>query len=487
MKQFLRKKREKGITLIALVITIIILLILAAVTISALSGDNGILRNAAKAREATIIGKEKELIEVAYNGCKANNYTELEKDITAGELQDEIRKNEKEVNVTGEGTLIVEYTQTGNVYAVTQEGEITKTKSEEKPLPIYARLYTDKTLILSGTDYVDPNRTIAEDYGDISQKEYGYILNTDNNFELVGNLPGWFDNDVFSWYYNNKVTNVIIYDEIHPTNMLCWFMGMDELTELNLSNVKTEKVTNMAYLFSFCMGLTELNISHFNTENVTDMHEMFSGLNLRNLNVSKLETKNVTDMSCMFQNSNYLTSLDVSNFSTENVTNMRSMFDGCAGLTSLKLSNFNTENVTDMSSMFYQCENLSEINLSGFDTKNVTDMSSMFYQCKNLSEINLSGFDTKNVTDMSAMFMDTKLTQESCLNIGNFNVDKVEDFYRMFLGVSNVTIDISSWNILNEADIESMFHGEIKVYVKDGAIKSKLEGSNNTGTFIVKE
>ena len=44
-------KSIKGITLIALVITIIVLLILAGVTIAALSGDNGILQNATKAKE----------------------------------------------------------------------------------------------------------------------------------------------------------------------------------------------------------------------------------------------------------------------------------------------------------------------------------------------------------------------------------------------------------------------------------------------------
>ena len=37
-------KLEKGITLIALIITIIILLLLAAVTISSLTGNNGLLR-----------------------------------------------------------------------------------------------------------------------------------------------------------------------------------------------------------------------------------------------------------------------------------------------------------------------------------------------------------------------------------------------------------------------------------------------------------
>ena len=47
------KKNTRGITLIALVITIIVLLILAGVTIAALSGDNGILKRAAEAKEQT--------------------------------------------------------------------------------------------------------------------------------------------------------------------------------------------------------------------------------------------------------------------------------------------------------------------------------------------------------------------------------------------------------------------------------------------------
>ena len=49
----IKTKGNKGITLIALVITIIVLLILAGVTIAALSGDNGILKRAAEAKEQT--------------------------------------------------------------------------------------------------------------------------------------------------------------------------------------------------------------------------------------------------------------------------------------------------------------------------------------------------------------------------------------------------------------------------------------------------
>ena len=56
---------EKGITLIALVITIIVLLILAGVTIALLTGDNGILKNANTSKEETKIGEEKEKVRLA--------------------------------------------------------------------------------------------------------------------------------------------------------------------------------------------------------------------------------------------------------------------------------------------------------------------------------------------------------------------------------------------------------------------------------------
>ena len=49
-------KNERGITLVALVITIIVLLILAGVTIAALSGQNGILTNASNAQVENAIG-----------------------------------------------------------------------------------------------------------------------------------------------------------------------------------------------------------------------------------------------------------------------------------------------------------------------------------------------------------------------------------------------------------------------------------------------
>ena len=50
-KKIIKYNNNKGITLIALVVTIIILLILAGVTISSISGENGIVRKSKKASE----------------------------------------------------------------------------------------------------------------------------------------------------------------------------------------------------------------------------------------------------------------------------------------------------------------------------------------------------------------------------------------------------------------------------------------------------
>ena len=53
-------KRNRGITLIALVVTIIVLLILAGVSITMLTGQNGILNRAGEAKEKTEIAQEDE-------------------------------------------------------------------------------------------------------------------------------------------------------------------------------------------------------------------------------------------------------------------------------------------------------------------------------------------------------------------------------------------------------------------------------------------
>lgn len=66
-------KNQKGITLIALVITIIVLLILAGVSIAMLTGPNGLLTRANDAKSDTAKAGVKEKVELAIQSVYADS------------------------------------------------------------------------------------------------------------------------------------------------------------------------------------------------------------------------------------------------------------------------------------------------------------------------------------------------------------------------------------------------------------------------------
>ena len=69
-------KNQKGVTLIALVVTIVVLLILAGVAIAMLRGDSGILTEATKASDSTAISEAEEAVSNVINEATAKWYDE---------------------------------------------------------------------------------------------------------------------------------------------------------------------------------------------------------------------------------------------------------------------------------------------------------------------------------------------------------------------------------------------------------------------------
>lgn len=69
-------KNQNGITLIALVITIIVLLILAGISIAMLTGDNGILTQANNSKYNTARAEAVEKINLALNAVKTEVYSQ---------------------------------------------------------------------------------------------------------------------------------------------------------------------------------------------------------------------------------------------------------------------------------------------------------------------------------------------------------------------------------------------------------------------------
>ncbi|MFR2534035.1 MAG: hypothetical protein ACLS95_02220 [Clostridia bacterium] len=80
-------KKEKGVTLVALVITMIILIILAGISINTLVGDDGIITKAKQAKQNILLAGEAEALQLN------QLYYELE---TGGELTEDEESNKKD-------------------------------------------------------------------------------------------------------------------------------------------------------------------------------------------------------------------------------------------------------------------------------------------------------------------------------------------------------------------------------------------------------
>lgn len=222
----------------------------------------------------------------------------------------------------------------------------------------YVAQYTSSVIASTSMYYKIANSTL-------------YLRNSNaSGYTDCSNILGMHGESDVPWTNNHSITSVVIEEPLVPIRMNHWFAGLENVTNFsNLSRIKTDLTTSMAYLFYLCSDVTSLNIDHFVTDSVQAMDHMFAGCNsLASINVSNFDTSNVTQMQLMFAACESLTTLDVSNFNTSKVRNMEQMFDGCSGLTSLDLSSFDTRNVERFTWMFDYMTSLRYLDLSSFNT-----------------------------------------------------------------------------------------------------------------------
>ena len=101
-----KTKENRGITLIALVVTIIIVVLLAGITISMLIGKNGILNRAAEAKEKTGKAGDIEYLQIEVNGILTKYYMDGAKNIEENEyILIELGKKEEITTNVGKGTV----------------------------------------------------------------------------------------------------------------------------------------------------------------------------------------------------------------------------------------------------------------------------------------------------------------------------------------------------------------------------------------------
>ena len=155
--------KQKGITLIALVITIIVLLLLAGVSISMLTGENGIITQAQNAKEMTRAGEVEEIVNLwkTENGMSEYNSDSSVTIKTEGELLQELLDGKKifEEEIDRENKIITIGNKKINY------------KIDAKLTDIYVALYKDGTLVFSNNKEDIDEGQVAEgkNYGNIKR------------------------------------------------------------------------------------------------------------------------------------------------------------------------------------------------------------------------------------------------------------------------------------------------------------------------------
>ena len=224
----MKRTKQNGITLIALVITIIVLLILAGVSIATLTGENGILTRANDARESTEIGEEREKVELSATGALAEDLgreididtlrTELEKYFEDGKY--DVQEGTNEDGTEGYIVTITENDPNGRKYFVDKNGNVTEYIEREpaEPTPGTGDNFSMGVgaidiEFLEGTSYnageaneplLDENTMIPIKYDEASSK---WIATTKDD-------PDWYNYDET----NRKWANVMLSDGIYTVD-----------------------------------------------------------------------------------------------------------------------------------------------------------------------------------------------------------------------------------------------------------------------------
>ena len=203
-KMNLRKKQ--GITLIALVVTIVVLLILAAISISILTGDNGLLNQAKKSKEDTEIAEEKETVELsAVQAAGEDTYGSIVEENLREQLDNNIGEGKYNLEV-GKNKFKITYIDSNRSYYVDKDGNVEQAEIDLETGDIsYLRWFVcndEKVCLYVTTDskiylFNENNKICINDrFGELSEETNlryygGYTSGDSIGFSFISNKRVW--------------------------------------------------------------------------------------------------------------------------------------------------------------------------------------------------------------------------------------------------------------------------------------------------------
>ena len=290
------KFRNRGITLIALVITIIVLLILAGVSIATLTGDNGILTRAQEAENKTEEAPQDEENILSSYEDQITEYAGIDWDTVLANAQK--HPEQKASTAIGVGT----------------DGRAVNMDLWE------CTLLEDGTYALNDSDSVAITGT----------RTAGYTGNIVDG-KIEGTIPQYIKDESDGSFIEVTSIQWLFYQK----------------TELATSPKIPDTITNMYNTFNSCTKLATVGKI---PDSVTNMQGTFNGCS--SLNIIEDLPDSLENMSYTFQNCTNLTTVGKL---PDNVINMRGTFVGCTNLsTAPDIPN----SVINMQRTFVGCTNL---------------------------------------------------------------------------------------------------------------------------------
>ena len=486
---------KKGITLLALVITIVIILLLAGITLQMAMGENGLI---AKSEQAKKEQAKTELYDTVKSSYAALSLRAIRNDKDKPNVEEVFNTADftDRYNIVGDnitdkkGTIIDTKANVLNLIQGTVAGGFTpgtSTPAESWPKTVGGVTIPeedkDKMILKlkvpgSESKFVLQGNAEKVDYGNYegieevnaywgkqlkyNQGEYVLKISGFENISILA-IPG--DNteiEVLQWGKFNelpdeqnsiRLDNVSKIYEPEPDKITVCYnkANFSEIPEWLFSKKVTSK--KMSY-FLACEKITRIPENLFkNCVNAEEFYSTFSGSRITEIpeDIFKYNTKAKLWVST-FGGCTGLTSIPENLFKYNiESTYFGSVFGGCTGLTSIPedLFRHNTK-IEEIRSIFYQCTGLRNIpeNLFKYNTE-IRKLTLIFYNCTELTSIpeNLFKYNV-NVVDFERAFYNCTGLTSIPENLFKYNVNVInfESTFYNCTGLTNIPERLFDYN-----------------------------------------
>ena len=494
-----KNRRRNAITLLALVITIVIMLLLAGVAIQMTMRENGLIAKSAQAQKEQAKAELYEIGKLSYISLKAKATEngqpspQVELALSTTQFRDKYNivgdditdKNGNVIDTKANVLNIIQGTVAGGFSSGTSAGGTSSAESwpktvggvtipeEDKDkmilkLKVKSDTEVDFTTYMGSLVEIDP---IELDYGNGEKGEITDLYNSNNKHYNVGEYilklknikdfglreVGDFEIEVLQWgkilEKNEKniiqISNVskiyepepdrIPIEYIHPkfTEIPEWLFSKKVTSTVMSKFGSNDSIVSIPEgLFKNNVNITSFGSVFFRNTAITSIPE---GLFKNNVNV--------TEFGSVFSNCSGLTSIPEGLFKNNvNVKSFGSVFSNCSGLTSIPEGLFkNNVNVTNFGSVFTNCIGLTSIPEGIFKNNvNVKSFTGLFAGCSSLISIPEGLFKNNvNVINFVTTFGYSGLRNiPEGLFKNNVNVINFVETFRGCTGLTGIPEDI---------------------------------------------